>query len=232
MDKRYQIEPIVEKIHKNRYPLLLFSIFLMLALYPYLSKNRKGEFILIILNIMIMSSSLIPFYSQKMRFMLFLYSSLIVITIGVYIFRTFYGSTSGSVHLTGLLGFLLLYSYLVYKISQDIFYRKVITSETISGGICVYVLAGAIWAMLYQTVFILSPDAFTKGTTPFEDMDFMFYSFSTLTTLGEGGILPQSATAKSLSLLELIFGVMYTTIFLAKLVAAYSQERIFGKPQQ
>ena len=127
-------------------------------------------------------------------------------------------------HLTGLGGFLLLYLYLVYKISQDIFTRKVITSETISGGICVYILCGLIWAILYEILFSLSPNAFSQATVPLEGMDFIFYSFSTLTTLGEGGIAPISETAKSLSLIELIFGVMYTTIFLAKLVATYSQE--------
>ncbi len=220
-----KIEPIVSRIHKNRYRLLLISVLIMLVLYPYLAKSKTGDFLLILINIMIMFSSLIPFYSKKMHFIFFLYSSVICTIITIYILRLFYGEGALVIHVTGLVGFLLLYLYLIFKIFQDIFYRKVITSETISGGICVYILCGLVWAIFYEMLSSVSPGAFTQITPLTEDIDFIFYSFSTLTTLGEGGISPNSSLAKSLSLIELIFGVMYTTIFLAKLVASYSGER-------
>ena len=46
----------------------------------------------------------------------------------------------------------------------------------------------------------------------------LYFSFSTITTLGYGDIVPNSGLAKMLANLEAITGQMYTTIFIARLV--------------
>ena len=46
----------------------------------------------------------------------------------------------------------------------------------------------------------------------------LYFSFSTITTLGYGNIVPNSGLAKMLANLESITGQMYTTIFIARLV--------------
>ena len=49
----------------------------------------------------------------------------------------------------------------------------------------------------------------------------MYFSFSTITTLGYGDIVPNSGLAKMLANLEAITGHMYTTIFIARLVGLH-----------
>jgi uncharacterized membrane protein len=48
--------------------------------------------------------------------------------------------------------------------------------------------------------------------------DFIFYSFTTLTTLGYGDITPVSPAARSFAVLEAITGVFYAAVLVARLV--------------
>lgn len=48
--------------------------------------------------------------------------------------------------------------------------------------------------------------------------DCVFYSFVTLTSLGYGDIVPMTAQAWSLSILEAVSGIMYVAVRIARLV--------------
>jgi hypothetical protein len=49
----------------------------------------------------------------------------------------------------------------------------------------------------------------------------MFFSFVTLTTLGYGDITPVTSAARSLAVIEAVFGVLYNAILIARLVGLY-----------
>jgi hypothetical protein len=51
--------------------------------------------------------------------------------------------------------------------------------------------------------------------------DLMFFSFVTLTTLGYGDITPVTSAARSLAVIEAVFGVLYNAILIARLVGLY-----------
>ena len=53
-------------------------------------------------------------------------------------------------------------------------------------------------------------------------MQFMYFSFVTLTTLGYGDILPLSGVAQSLVTIEAVIGVLFPALVIARLVALYS----------
>jgi hypothetical protein len=55
--------------------------------------------------------------------------------------------------------------------------------------------------------------------------DTMFYSFVTLTSLGYGDIVPMTAQARSLSILEAVSGIMYVAVLISRLVGLYSAQR-------
>jgi hypothetical protein len=50
----------------------------------------------------------------------------------------------------------------------------------------------------------------------------VFYSFVTLTSLGYGDILPITAPARSLSILEAVSGIMYVAVLIARHVGPHS----------
>ena len=55
--------------------------------------------------------------------------------------------------------------------------------------------------------------------------DCMYYSYMTLTTLGYGDIVPMTAHARSVSILEAVSGVLYVAVLIARPVGLYSAAR-------
>ena len=111
--------------------------------------------------------------------------------------------------------------------------KQVVSLETINlhniaGAICVYILLGIIWAVLYLLAYTLIPDSFSGIHESDQQIllhDFLYFSFVTLTTLGYGDLLPLSATAKTLAFVEAIFGQFYIATLVAGLVAVHISGR-------
>ena len=99
-----------------------------------------------------------------------------------------------------------------------------ITTNRLVGAICVYLLLGVIWAMIYTLINTVAPGSFS-GFSPMEDLDWdsewLYFSFVTMTTLGYGDILPISAMARSLAYMQAVVGQFYVAILVAGLVGAY-----------
>lgn len=97
-----------------------------------------------------------------------------------------------------------------------------VTMDTVRGGICVYLLLGYFWAVLYGIVETLDPNAFSSPLLVDNSATKMiYYSFVTLTTLGFGDVVPVSRMASTLTILEALVGQLYPTIFIAILVGSY-----------
>jgi hypothetical protein len=109
----------------------------------------------------------------------------------------------------------------IYFIIGEIFSRKIITVDAIRGGIVVYVLLGILWFEFYRILNGLVPESFSTN----EDFELLHFSFTTLSTVGYGDIVPGSRLAKILANLEGIVGVLYPTIFIARLVSLYEQNK-------
>ena len=105
---------------------------------------------------------------------------------------------------------LLVYSHVVSgtKVTRDRLY----------GAVSAYLLVGMAWASGYRLLEGLHPGSFVAAQG---GLDFIYYSFTTLTTLGYGDMSPVTARARSLAILEAITGVMYMATTLARLVSLY-----------
>ncbi|NEO84883.1 MAG: two pore domain potassium channel family protein [Spirulina sp. SIO3F2] len=101
-----------------------------------------------------------------------------------------------------------------------------VTMDTVRGGICVYLLLGYFWAVLYIIVETLDPQAFSSPLlVDNTSTQMIYYSFVTLTTLGFGDIVPVSPMASTLTILEALLGQLYPTIFMGVLVGVYVASR-------
>jgi hypothetical protein len=103
-----------------------------------------------------------------------------------------------------------------------------INANRLVGAVCVYLLFGVIWAMLYTLVETLTPGSFAGFTAMDErgwDSEWLYFSFVTMTTLGYGDILPISATARGLAYMQAVVGQFYIAMLVAGLVGAYISDR-------
>ncbi len=121
--------------------------------------------------------------------------------------------------------FLLTIIVLIKKISS----RKVITSDTVKGGISVYFLIGLFWSALYMILNIIHPGALAVIDNK---TDYFYFSFTTLTTLGYGDITPTISYAKILAIMEAFTGQIFIAIFIAQLIGlSIAQKLQENKPQ-
>lgn len=113
---------------------------------------------------------------------------------------------------------------------KHILFSGKITLNKIVGSVCIYLLIGVIWGLLYIFIAFIDPDAF-NGLPHENDQiwNFIYFSFVTLTTLGYGDINPAIPLARSLAYLEAICGQFYLAILVASLVSAHLAERLHEK---
>jgi hypothetical protein len=137
-----------------------------------------------------------------------------------------------SIYLLGslllMLAFLMLATFASVK---QIAAANVISANRIVGAICVYLLLGVIWSVLYALLEFALPGSFAgiaaqggSSWTP----DWIYYSFVTLTTVGYGDMLPLTYSARALSYMETIFGQFYLAVLVAGLVSAYLSSKQGG----
>ena len=113
-----------------------------------------------------------------------------------------------------------------FLILRDILLCQHITGDTIRGGICAYLLIGFFWALLYAIVANFDEGAFSQTASEVEFYSqAVHFSFTTLTTLGYGDIVPLTPLATMLTNLEAIIGQLYPSTLIAILVANYTAER-------
>lgn len=130
---------------------------------------------------------------------------------------------------TAVFGFLLV--AIAYTFSEVTFGTE-ISFNRLLGAICVYLLLGLIWALLYSFIEALSPGSFhgiEVGDDHGVNSEWVYFSFVTMTTLGYGDFSPLSESARALAYMQAVVGQFYIAILVAGLVSVYISSRQSGK---
>jgi hypothetical protein len=105
-----------------------------------------------------------------------------------------------------------------------------VTVNRIAGAIAVYLMAALLFALLYDLVERLDQGAFMLGSQPpplaEEGSGFFYLSVITLTSVGFGDLSPVHPLARSIVMIEAVFGHIYTAVLLARLVSLEVADRI------
>ena len=121
-------------------------------------------------------------------------------------------------HMLLLLCFLIWMTWLAVR---QVLFTGSITRNDIVGAICIYVLLGLIWAILYLLLAQTTPGVFNGlPQAPWLDnfAAAVYFSFVTITTLGYGDISPALPVARFMVIMEAIVGVFYMAILVASLI--------------
>lgn len=123
---------------------------------------------------------------------------------------------------------LLLLSFLIstaIRTMKQVMFTGDIDINKILGAICLYLLIGLIWAVLYTLVQLTLPGSFANITANNEWFtlfpDFIYFSFVTITTLGFGDISPLSPISRFFVYCEAVVGQLYLAILVASLVGSH-----------
>ena len=118
---------------------------------------------------------------------------------------------------------LILFAFAVISILEYIFSTQVVTRQTISAAIVVYLLIALMWTFIYRLIEILYPASFAIAHAKLLDAEniYLYFSLVTITTLGYGDITPIGRQAASLAVLEAVTGQMYLVVVVAWFVGMH-----------
>ena len=127
--------------------------------------------------------------------------------------------------------YLALFPYqlmLLWILGRFLIIVKTITRDVLYAAVALYLLLGAVFVPIYGLLDLLIPGSFRDGSysnAPVQWQQLVYFSYTSLTSTGFGDILPVSWWARSLANLEMIAGVLFITIVMARLVALYRSEK-------
>ena len=136
--------------------------------------------------------------------------------------------------LAGAICWLLLFAFITLSELRSLLKQKEVTGETISMSISVYLLIGLTWGLFYIVLNHLQPQAFSFGTSTApgrlgEQQLFpilIYFSLTTLATIGYGDITPVTLQARYAAVAEGVAGQFYLAILVARLVGLYMSRSV------
>jgi len=121
---------------------------------------------------------------------------------------------------------LVFVAFVVYHLVSFILRSPQVDSQVLCAGISTYLMLGLFWAFAHALVALLVPQSYVfiapHAGRPMTGFDAVYFSFSTLTTVAYGDIMPVSSIARMLAMVEATTGLFYVTVMIARLVALYS----------
>ncbi len=125
------------------------------------------------------------------------------------------------IYLLSFLSYIAFFSICISIFLKKIFYADTVSLDSIRGGLSVYFLMGIFWAFVYQLVLLFDPGAISFVNPDYTTGDVIYFSFTTLTTLGYGDNLPLSRYAQNLTILESTLGQLFLAVLVARLVGMH-----------
>lgn len=210
-----------KSVSKNRCGILLAMLFVNLMIHPFVSEGGIGGIVIGILSTCVVLSAVYAVASGRH----------VRIVIGLAIFAIAatwlaHIAPSNTTWILNELTDVFIFVYIVVIFLIYVLGRGEVTADKLMAAVCIYLILGFIWARAYNTIEILVPGSFANvPSEPYLARDqLIYYSFVTLTTLGYGDISPVKAAARSLSIVQATFGVLYIAVLVSRLAGQFRQE--------
>ena len=113
-----------------------------------------------------------------------------------------------------------------------LFQARQVRLDTIFSGVAAFFLLAITWTEAYKVLSFFNPNSFSPSfqlsgaASETVHLRALYYSLSTITTVGFGDILPRGATAQILSGLEASAGQLFLAVLIARLVSRHLSSSI------
>jgi uncharacterized membrane protein len=205
-----------------RFTLLFFFLLSTVMAFPYTEHTGFGSWAFRVLSALVIAFSV--FVLSFRRGLLVVAILLAIPSVVQHIVRP--RVTPGFFPLFNLTLSFAFDLWVVVTIFRRVFADVEITSETIFGALCIYLMNGLSFASVYAFLSDMQAKAFrldpAVNTHVIPDrFDFIYYSFGMMTQLGAAGITAVTDQARSLSITQAILGQLYLAVLISRLVGAY-----------
>jgi len=216
-------------LSRNRMLVFLSCLIVLLFSFPFFHQEIPNYLIVLELLFTLLLIVGIVIISANER--LVVISALLAILATVIIWFN-YVLQDPNLLLFGMLLEVCFFSVTTVSILKHVIEYNRVSSDKIYGAVSAYILVAIIMAMLYTMIEISEPNSFyfaqgiqhTDGAISAHRLyfsEFLYFSFTTITTLGYGDIIPISKIAKSLTSIEAVAGQLYVAVLIARLVGLH-----------
>ena len=220
------MKPIVSRIPRLRFVVILAFLLLILVLAPALQQearpgmSRMLGLLGLLVPILALAAIDAPGVSRR-----------VAIALAALCLLANADTLAGFSHLPPQIGIALCVLFLAYttvRLFVGVVASPTVTADVIAGALASYMLVGLTWAFAYGLIETVRPGSIhglAEGGAPLDFPSLLYFSYITLLTIGYGDITPLSATARMMTVLEGLLGMAFTPIVLAVLVAAHLRHR-------
>lgn len=215
--------PIIDAFLKGRFSLLLTTMVGMFFLVPLFGKSQGmidevfGWF-----SIAVMASCLRSI-SQSRRFYIFMVV-LTVLNVLLGGSEILASNEPGHFVLAVVLFRTIYYVLVFFSIMRFVLNNDPVTLDKICGAISAYLIMGLAWSSIYMLFHTLNPESFSVpvellSSETVNSYWSIYFSFTTLTTLGYGDITPTTPLTQSYAVMEAAIGQVFLAVIVARLIA-------------
>jgi len=200
---------------------LLYSVLLVFVATPFFEHREGGETVIVLNLFLTLVAATVLLSERKAVFLSAI--PLAATSIGLlwlnHIYHSVFLETASYASLTLFVGLVCvsLFIYLGKKGAID--------KERLVVSVCLYFLIALFWFAVFKLTNTLRPGSFAEaGATlagQISPSEMLYFSLTSLTTLGFGDIVPIRPVARMFASLEAASGVLYVAITVARLIASY-----------
>lgn len=198
----------------------LAALVLCLVVAPFVQHLKHGQLYDAVLFTIVMCTGLIA--SGSRRRLAFVLVSFVLITIWL---NQLWPARCPA--LTFILPAVVFLAAVTISLLRFILRAKRVDANVLCAGISIYLILGLLWSLAYTFVAQIDPNAFSfnnRSAAPpaMKGFTAMYFSFTTLMTVGYGDITPMADVARMLAMLEAMTGTLFVGVMIARLVSLYS----------
>jgi hypothetical protein len=213
--------PEASQIRRERYGELLGAI-LLSFLFQGIAKPGRWE--QVVITVLLAITLVLAFRAASARPVVmritYVVAGVVIIFSAVDSFTAEVASAPS--RLANLLLILLAPPAIVIGVIRSLRARQRVTLEAVFGVLCLYILLGMFFAFTYGTIDRLGDHVFVQ-TTQASVSSCLYFSFSTLTTVGYGDLTTATNLGHTLAVTEALFGQIYLVTVVAVLVSNLSR---------
>lgn len=211
----------LETLSQSKFLWLLIALVTLLFIYPLVENHHLESWIVMALGLFVLLAALWSVADNKRTLLI---GALVGVPTVAFNWSPLWGNTT--LRIVALTFGLCFYIYINYHLIKSVLRAPKVTGDIVAGSIAVYLLLGITWAAFYTGVDYLVPNSFNviDPLNPKDDLtrpDFLYFSFTTLSTLGYGDILPIKPVARTFAYMEAMVGVVYVAVFVGRIVALH-----------